>query len=120
LNPLHKKFFLDRSQLRRLIPNMGGCYASDRIMVDGLKVGYMYREAPNSEVDSGWRFMAGDETQEYADDPDNWAIYEVNTVCNYDPEIIPHLETSPPCAFARDPNTGRFVEEDFSPPEVPD
>jgi hypothetical protein len=33
------------------------------------------------------RFMAGDESQDYADNPENWAIYDVNTVANNDPTI---------------------------------
>ena len=38
-----------------------GCIATDRIMVDDEKVGYMYRENPDFVGDSGWRFTAGDE-----------------------------------------------------------
>ena len=41
-----------------------GCIATDRIMVDGEKVGYMYRENPDFVGDSGWRFTAGDEDDE--------------------------------------------------------
>lgn len=44
-----------------------GCFATDRILVDGCKVGYMYREEPDSDSsmpDSGWRFNAGDESKE--------------------------------------------------------
>ncbi len=42
-----------------------GCIATDRITVDGLPVGYMYREKPEEGnpfegYDSGWRFTAGD------------------------------------------------------------
>lgn len=50
---------------------MGSCMASDRILVDGARVGYMIREQPTDSVSSGWTFMAGDETQEYADDAAN-------------------------------------------------
>src|SRR6266705_2951717 len=78
--------------IKSLIPKMGGCFASDRITVDGMKVGYMYREEPDKDLDSGWRFFSGDETQEYADNPDNFAIYEVNTICNYDPSISPYID----------------------------
>lgn len=45
-----------------------GCFAKDRILVDGCKVGYMYREEPDVDcemADSGWRFTAGDESEEY-------------------------------------------------------
>jgi hypothetical protein len=80
---------------------MGSAYATDRIMVDGKKIGYMYRESSDAEYDSGWRFFSGDEDQSYLDDPSNSALYEVNTVANYDPDIIPYLETPAPCAFEK-------------------
>jgi len=87
-----------------------GCFATDRIMVDGCKVGYMYREEPDGDFDSGWRFTAGDESGEYMDNPDNSGIYSLNVVANNDPEIIPFLTS--PCGsyFARDEN-GVFVGE---------
>src|SRR4051794_40829020 len=96
-----KKFFIPREQLRQLLPPMGGCLATDRIMVDGKNVGYMYREAARRPEDSGWVFFAGDESQEYVGNPLHTGIYEVNTVANYDPDIIPYLDTAAPCAFER-------------------
>jgi hypothetical protein len=95
----------------------GGCFATDQITVNGRKVGYMYREQPDNDIDSGWRFMAGDETQEYMDDPDNLAIYDVNTIANYDPDIVPFLDAPYETAFARDPDTGQFEEVEFEPIE---
>jgi hypothetical protein len=114
MNPLEKNFKLRGDQIRQLIPNMGGCYATDRIVVDGLKVGYMFRELPDQAVLSGWTFMAGDESQEYADDPNNWAIYEVNTICNYDPSIILYLNEVYGTALGRVPGTDKFREEPFN------
>jgi len=115
MNPLNKKFKIPADQIQRLIPNLGACFATDRIMVDGLKVGYMFRDQPDKEVFSGWTFMSGDESQEYADNPDNWAIYEVNTVCNYDPSIIPHLGADFGSAFGRVAGTDSFEQERFPP-----
>lgn len=40
-----------------LIPPMGFCCATDKITVDGMNVGYMYREEPEDKMDSGWRFF---------------------------------------------------------------
>jgi len=70
---------------------MGGCLATDKITVDGLKVIYMYREESDFDEDSGWRFFSGTEDQDYVDDPDNTMIYDVNTIANYDTAIIPYL-----------------------------
>jgi hypothetical protein len=88
---MSKKFTMDSSRIERLIPSLGGCIASDAITVSGGNVGYMMREEPSREGDSGWMFMAGSETQEYLDDPGNSSVFEVNTIANYDPEIIPFL-----------------------------
>ncbi|WP_423735256.1 DUF2185 domain-containing protein [Chitinophaga caseinilytica] len=89
---MEKKFKLRADEIVDLIPNMGGCIATDRITVDGMPVGYMYRSAASNEIDSGWCFFAGDETQEYIDDLRNSTVYAVNTIANYDRTIIPYLE----------------------------
>jgi len=103
-----RKFAVPRERIRDLVPPMGGCFATDRIMVEGSEVGYMYRETPDRDGDSGWRFFAGDESQEYVDDPTNTAIYAVNTVANYDTDIIPYLDTPPPCAFEKTEGIGNY------------
>lgn len=69
-----------------------GCIVSDRITKEGYKVGYMYREKPDEgRPDSGWRFLAGNEDDEYMNDSNNAHIFAVNTICNYDPDIIPYI-----------------------------
>lgn len=89
---MSKNFKLKANEILRLISPMGGCFATDKITVDGLEVGYMYRLQPEEKWDSGWNFNSGTEDQEYIDDPDNLAIYNVNTIANYDPAIIPYLD----------------------------
>ena len=80
-------------------PNGNGCVVSDRITKDGCKVGYMYREQPNVQSpDSGWRFLAGNEDDEYMTNSNNHHIFAINTVCNYDKDIISFLH-SKMCLF---------------------
>jgi hypothetical protein len=112
-----KKFYLRADEIRPLATNRGGCIATDLITVDGCKVGFMYREEPNNKMDSGWRFMSGSESQEYMDDPENHAVYDVNTISNYDPQIIPLLDAPIGSAFERNPKSGKFVEVDFETPD---
>ena len=88
---MEKQFLLKNDDIKSLIKLGFSCIASDRITVDGKKIGYMYRENPTSEFDTGWRFFAGDEDEQYTDNPDNFEIYELNTICNYDQDIIPYL-----------------------------
>ena len=59
-----KTLHLDPAQLRPLATGFGACYATDEIVVAGRNVGFMYREEPDGERDSGWRFTAGYEDQE--------------------------------------------------------
>jgi hypothetical protein len=89
-----------------LAPGRGSCYATDAITVEGEKVGFMYREQPDDPIDSGWRFFAGTESQQYLDDPKNLAIYDVNTIANYDPEIILLLDAAIGSAFERRSDVG--------------
>lgn len=110
--PKPKNFKLKSTDIQPLAEDLGSCFATDRITVDGAKVGFMYREEPDFDDDSGWRFMAGDESQKYLDNPDNLSLYDVNTIANYDPEIIPFLEAPEGCQFERDAKTGEFIEVD--------
>ena len=88
---MNKTFIRDNTNIVLLLENCGYCIASDEITTGGKLVGYMYREQAEDDSDSGWRFFSGEETQEYADDPENFGIYDVNTIANYDQDIIPYI-----------------------------
>ena len=107
------QFFLPEEQIKRLIDPMGYCIASDRITVDGGKVGYMYREEGDEPADSGWRFFEGSEDKEYADDASHFEIYDVNTIANYDMDIIPLLDSPIGSAFERTPTGLQAILEGF-------
>lgn len=103
----NRDYHVKAEDMKDLLPDWAGadgCIATNRITVEGCKVGYCYREEPDGDWDSGWRFTAGDESGAYMDDPNNAGIYKLNTICNDDPEIIPLLNTPAPCAFERDIN----------------
>ena len=110
-----KQFRLSASDIRPLINGRGSCFASDSITVLGKRVGYMYREEPDNRVDSGWRFFAGDEAQSIADDPKYFEIYDVNTIANYDSEIIPFLDQKVGTAWGRNA-LGEWRAEPFPQP----
>ena len=116
----NRNYHVKAEDVKDLLPGWegaDGCIATNRITVEGCKVGYCYREKPDGGWDSGWRFTAGDESEEYMDDPNNAGIYKLNTICNDDPDIIPLLHTPAPCAFERDEN-GVFQQiKDWKPDE---
>jgi len=113
-----KKFLLPADKIIPLVEGMGACFATDLITVEGEPVGFMYREQPDNDTDSGWRFMSGQESEEYMENPDNLAIYDVNTIANYDRSIIPYLNFSVGSAFEKEPGAQDFSEaRDFFPPD---
>ena len=116
----NRNYHVKAEDVKDLLPDWkgaDGCIATNRITVEGCKVGYCYREEPDGGWDSGWRFTAGDESDEYMDDPNNAGIYKLNTICNDDPDIIPLLNTPAPCAFERDENGVFQLIKDWKPDE---
>jgi len=99
---MKKTYALKAEEIRPVATGYGSCIATDMITVLGKKVGYMVREPTERPHDSGWCFMSGEESQEYMDDPENHAIYDVNTIANYSPDIVQFLDAPPRSAFARD------------------
>ena len=71
-----------------------GCVVSNKIISEGWKVGYMYKEetTPN-QPDSGWRFLKGDEDSDYMNKTNNSKIYSLYAICQIDPAIIPYLKS---------------------------
>lgn len=103
---LGKIFKLKPHEIAPLALGRGGCLATDRIVVDGAQIGYMYREMPSRKEDSGWRFFAGDEDEFYMKNNDRHGVYDVNTIVNYDPDIYPYLDSNVGSCFERDAKGG--------------
>ena len=104
-----KRFKLAADQIKPLVRGYGGCIASDKITVGSEPVAYMTREEPRHPQDSGWVFTSGTETQAYMDEASNFEVYDVNTIANYDREIIPLLDAPPGSSFERRNNRGPLV-----------
>ena len=102
------KYKLQVADVQDLIKPMGYCIASDRITVDGEKVGFMYREEKEDGDDSGWRFLAGDETDEYLEDTHHFMMFDVNYIANLDAAIIPYLKWKKGTEFERIAGTDEF------------
>ncbi|MBR4840673.1 MAG: DUF2185 domain-containing protein [Paludibacteraceae bacterium] len=108
-----KEFKKKEEEIVQLISMPGYCLATDKITCEGKRVGYMYREEPDNERDSGWRFFSGEEDQEYVDDPENIEMFSLNTIANYDPDIISLLNAPYGSAFEREEGSGDFVGIEF-------
>jgi hypothetical protein len=115
-----KTYRLTAQDIKPLAMGLGGCVASDTITVRGQRVGYMLREPANNPKDSGWQFMSGTESQEFADDASNFGVFDLNTMANYDPEIIPLLGAPVGSSFVRDPLSGPLRPEQVASPPKPE
>lgn len=104
-----KKYKLSKEEIKPLTEVYGGCIATDMITVEGYPVRFMYREEPINNMDSGWHFVSGFEDDEYMKKSENHGIYDVNTIANYDPSIIPFLSAPEGSAFEKTPESEQFV-----------
>ena len=84
------------------------CFVSNRILRDGQPIGYLYREEPDTEQDSGWRFLAGDESDDYMGDAENLSFVSMGAVLNHDDSVLDLLEEPLGSAFERNLASGQF------------
>lgn len=108
----NKEFITDPEQIEDLIKPMGYSIVSNMIYQDGMPVGFMYREEPFDEEDSGWRFLSGTETEEYLDEDTNSKALAVNAVVNHDPAIVPYLRKPKDTAWERITDSNEFKQSD--------
>ena len=87
------------------------CFVTNNILYESKSVGYLYREEPDQEDDSGWRFTTGTETDEYMDDSGNTNYVSIGAVLREDDSIVNLLEREYGVAFAKD-EEGNFIELD--------
>lgn len=87
------------------------CFVTRNILYEGRPVGYLYREDPDYDDDSGWRFTAGDETDEYMEDSNNSSYVSLGAVLREDDSFVALLDREVGVAFVRD-DKGNFVEMD--------
>lgn len=86
-------------------------FVTHRILRDDQPVSFLYREAPDDEQDSGWRFTAGDETDEYMADVNNMSYVSLGAVLSKDDSVLHLLDHPEGSAFKRDEALGRFVPD---------
>ena len=64
------------------------CIATKTVTEQGQAVGFLYREEPVFENDSGWRFFTGEERDEYTDNPDNFTVCSMSDITKNNPDIV--------------------------------
>ena len=95
-----KKRYLEEKELLTLTDDRRLCYVSGAILEEGRQVGYMVRQSPLFSEDSGWRFFAGGEPGSRLRTGAS-GFYPLNTLCNYDRQVLPLLDAPVGAAFVR-------------------
>ncbi|TDY34193.1 DUF2185 domain-containing protein [Janthinobacterium sp. 75] len=90
----------------------GLCFVTKRVLEDGAPVGYLYREDPDNDDDSGWRFTANDESDDYINDSANVALVSLGAVLSVDDRFIRLLDSPAGSAYAFDHKTQQFMAVD--------
>lgn len=75
---------------------------------ESKEIGYCYREWSDIKIDSGWRFMLGDEDEDFAENPDNILTMDLKDVVAWKPELHPILATRANCDFEWNEATNQF------------
>lgn len=81
---------------------LGRCIAAKTVSEEGRPIGFMYREEPVFEQDSGWRFFSGDETDEYTADPENFGVYSISEITRNHPTVSEFLNLPAGSAWEAD------------------
>lgn len=88
------------------------CFTTARVLYDGERIGYLYREEPGDDKDSGWRIMAGDEDEDYMNDDDKVFYVSLGAVLNDDDSILPLLDAPIGSVFECAQDGAGFVSVD--------
>jgi len=78
--------------------------------IDHNYVGFCYREYSEIKIDSGWRFLYGDEDENYLDNPDNVVVQDLSDIVDWKPELKDILSSRPNCEFEWNPEEELFVK----------
>ncbi|WP_211061855.1 DUF2185 domain-containing protein [Aquimarina sp. MMG015] len=91
------------------------CFATNKVLYDNAPINYIYREEPMEKdderdyVDTGWRILSGDESDEYMENSENISLVSIGSVLKRDDSFIDFLDSEIGTSFERNEN-GIFEE----------
>lgn len=88
------------------------CFVTRRVLYEGEPIGYLYREEPEYDDDSGWRISAGTESEDYMDEADNIMWVSLGAVLREDDSIVDLLEAPVGSAFLHNEDDDGFAAID--------
>jgi hypothetical protein len=109
--PLFRHYFKNLASNAELFPPNIYCTVSNQISLDNQPIGFMYREKSEDTKNSGWCMFSGFEDDKYLKNKENFNAFELNILCNYDPEILPLLSADVGTIYKRDENEKFVLQE---------
>ncbi len=73
-------------------------------------IGYCYRDYPETNIDSGWRFLYGDEDEDYLDNPANCEAVYPEEMLSINPALDVILSAPVNFEFEWDDEQQMYVE----------
>lgn len=84
-------------------------FVSQRAFDNGY-VGYCYREWSDIKIDSGWRFLFGDEDEDYLENPDNSLTMDLRDVVAWKSELKSILSARQNTEYEWDDAEKKFIK----------
>lgn len=76
--------------------------------IDLNSIGYCYREYSDIKIDSGWRFLYGDEDEDYLDNPENTIVKDLSEIIIWKPILKEIISSKHGSEFEWDPEKEVF------------
>lgn len=84
-------------------------YVSRRA-IEADYIGYCYRDEPETNIDSGWRFLYGDEDENYLDNPNHVEAVYPEEMLSLNPSLDLILAAPPGAEFEWDDELQMYIE----------
>lgn len=97
---INEKKYFEKMRARQKLFNLKAI-VSTKITKEGYKVGYMVRDNPRNNMDSGWQFLAGNEDEDYLNNVKNIELLPVAYICNLDSDIEKYIDSPVGAEFIR-------------------
>ncbi|OZS77775.1 hypothetical protein CF394_09580 [Tetzosporium hominis] len=67
---------------------LGGCVISNNILTGKGDLRWCIKEEPVNDVDTGWRFLSDNDTEEFLSDSSNMSVCDWNTIFEIEPAVM--------------------------------
>jgi len=85
----HEEWYREMRERKMLLSRTA--YVSKKITKEGWKAGYIWRDEPLNERDSGWSFMAGNEDEAYVNDASNLVLMTIHQFLDLDRDVWKYI-----------------------------